>query len=106
MASGTTKKTDEYVRIFYGIHNKSYEFKSVWLTRGGTLSSTNSNGQHSSYKIGHAHDAKNVVANVFGLTDVLDVSIAMIENTSFKKRLEELEAKASAMKAVAEKDKT
>jgi hypothetical protein len=106
MARRTAQSDGEYIWAFYGINRKTFEVESVWQTRGGMLSYSNRNGHSYSHHIAKGRDAKSEVIIVFELTDIFEVPIALVGTEHTKLRIKELEDKASAMKAVAEKEKS
>jgi hypothetical protein len=93
---GTKAWKQEYVTTIYGIDRKTNRLRSVSVQRDGTMVAMNSDGTyHRHFRPGSSPEHEAVVA--FGLTDVLSVPESMRENVSYKKKIDELAAKATAL---------
>lgn len=103
MARRTKKQDGESVGAYYGINPTTYEVQRVWLTRGGTLSRFNKGGSITSHETaGRRPDTE--VGVVFGLWETEYVTQGMFNTDAEKKIVADLEKKATAMKAEANKD--
>jgi hypothetical protein len=102
MARLTKHQEGEIVEMFYGINPKTFEVDRVSLTRGGTLSRWNKNGNYS-HPVFKGRDARAEVIIVFGLTDIHSVSQVSFGSEYEKRILEELKTKAAEMKAASQK---
>ena len=96
MARRIKREQEEYIYVYYGIHEPTKTVRSVWQTRGGKLKGSVGGLDEKFGSVGPGRDARTEIAIVFGLSDPFFVPVGDIEKDYVKRRVEELKAKAAA----------
>lgn len=96
MARRTKQQAGEIVETIYGINGNTYEVESISVTRGGTMTRWNENGPYSYEAAGR--NPRNEAVVVFGLSEIRSVSQVLFGSDAEKRIMEELKAKAEALK--------
>jgi hypothetical protein len=93
----------DLIQIFYGINPNTNEIDSVWHYRNGTLSKSGAYGIDSCYI--HPRNVNNPAAEisiVWGVTDLIPLSPALIGSETQKEVIASLKEKAAAKAAIKE----
>jgi len=104
MAKRTRPSKDEITSIIFGINPRTFEIESLSRTRAGKLTrSESADCQSYTHQIEHGRDAGGEATTVFRLLDVFSVPPLMLDGELTKRRLEQMQKRASEMKSKAEK---
>lgn len=91
----TKQESEETRTIFYGIHPKTFEVVSVYLTKGNSLHYSATNGASVHHPVLHGREPRAEIVVVWGLTDIISFPPFALGSDSYRRDLEELEAKAA-----------
>ena len=99
MARITTLQQGETVSTYYGINPTTLMVENVNLMKDGTLVQFGDRGIGRTHQVMQGRSAGSEVYVVWGLTDVIEIPSILDGSTSARVVIEELEAKAEAMRA-------
>lgn len=99
MARRTKKQDREYVTVHYGIDPKRGTIETIWEQRDGVLVKSALSGVGGSHYPRGRNRAEHEIFVVWNLTDIFSTPVGLMDSESTKHQLEELRAKAEAMKA-------